>query len=53
MRSLAGLLADGMLAGAILIPTRPLIPPTNIRKVRKGSPKKVWKPLTQKILTSK
>ena len=34
MRSLAGSLAYGMLDVAILIPPRPPIPPTNIRKVR-------------------
>ena len=34
MRSLAGSLADGVLADAILIPPCPPIPPTNIRKVR-------------------
>ena len=34
MRSLAGSLADGVLADAILISPRPPIPPTNIRKVR-------------------
>ena len=34
MRSLAGSLADGVLADAILIPPRPLILPTNIRIVR-------------------
>ena len=34
MRSLAGSLADGVLADTILIPPHPLIPPTNIRKVR-------------------
>ena len=34
MRSLAGSLADGVLADAILIPPRPPIPPTNIRMVR-------------------
>ena len=34
MRSLAGSLTDGVLADAILIPARPLIPPTNIRMVR-------------------
>ena len=33
MRSLTGSLADGVLADAILIPPRPTIPPTNIRKV--------------------
>ena len=33
MRSLAGSLADGVLADAILIPPRPPIPPTNIRRV--------------------
>ena len=32
MRSLAGSLADCVLADAILIPPRPLILPTNIRK---------------------
>ena len=34
MRFLAGSLADGVLADAILIPPCPPIPPTNIRKVR-------------------
>ena len=34
MRSLAGSLTDGVLADAILIPPRPLIPPTYIRKVK-------------------
>ena len=34
MRSLAGSLADGVLANAILIFPRSPIPPTNIRKVR-------------------
>ena len=34
MRPLAGSLADGVLADAILIPPRPLIPPTNLKKVR-------------------
>ena len=34
MMSLAGSLADGVQADAILIPPRPPIPPTNIRKVR-------------------
>ena len=34
MRSLAGSLADGVLADAILIPSYPPILPTNIRKVR-------------------
>ena len=34
MRSLAGSLADGMLADVILIPPCPPIQPTNIRKVR-------------------
>ena len=37
MRSLAGSLADGELPDTILIPPRPPIPPTNIRKV-KGPP---------------
>ena len=34
MTSLACSLADGVLADAILISPRPLIPPTNIMKVR-------------------
>ena len=34
MRSLAGSLADGVLADTILITPRPPIPPTNIRMVR-------------------
>ena len=34
MRSWAGSFADGVLADAILIPPRPPIPPTNIRKGR-------------------
>ena len=34
MRYLAGSLADGVLADAILIPPCPPIPPSNIRKVR-------------------
>ena len=34
MRSLAGSLADGVIADAILIAPRPPIPPTNIRMVR-------------------
>ena len=34
MRSLAGSLAYGVLADAILIPPLPPIPPTTIRKVR-------------------
>ena len=40
MRSLTGSLADGVLADVILIPPRPLIPPTSIRKVR--SPRKKY-----------
>ena len=39
MTSLAGSLADGMLADVILIPPHPPIPSTNIRIVR-GSRKK-------------
>ena len=39
MRSLAGSLADGVLADAILIPHHPPIPPTN-NKEGKGSSKK-------------
>ena len=34
MKSLAGSLADYVLADAILIPPLPLIPPNNIRKGR-------------------
>ena len=34
MGSWIGYLADGVLADAILIPPRPAIPPTNIRKVK-------------------
>ena len=34
MRSLAGSLADGVLADTILISPRPPIPSTNIRRVR-------------------
>ena len=34
MMSLAGSLGDGVLADMIIIPPRPTIPPTNIRKVR-------------------
>ena len=34
MRSLAGSLADGVLADAILIPPHPPIPPTNITMVK-------------------
>ena len=34
MICLAGSLADGVLADAVVIPPRPPIPPTNIRKVR-------------------
>ena len=51
MRSLAGSLADGLLADAISIPPSPPIPPTNIRKVR--GPQKVQKLVTQKQFTSK
>ena len=40
MRSLAGSLADGMLADAVLIPPCPPILPTNIRKVRGPQQKK-------------
>ena len=50
MRSLAGSLADGVLVDAILIPLRPLIPPTNIRKVR-GPRKKLRKLVRQKPFT--
>ena len=51
MRSLAGSLADGVLADAIFISPRLPIPPTNIRKVRAS--KKVRKVVTQKPFTSK
>ena len=39
--SLACSLADGLLADAILNPPHPLVPPTNIRKIR--GPQKVQK----------
>ena len=51
MRSLAGSLADGVLADTILLPPRLPIPPTNIRMVR--GPKKVRKLVRQKPFTSK
>ena len=47
-----GSLADCVLADAILIPPRPPIPPTNLKKVR-GPQKKVRKQITQKLFTSK
>ena len=47
MRSLAGSLADGVLADTILIPLRPPILPTNIKK---ASSKKVRKQVTEKTL---
>ena len=50
MRSLAGSLPDGVLADVILIPPRPPIPPTYIRKVR--GLRKVWNLVTQKPFTS-
>ena len=40
MRSLAGSLADGVLADAILIPPRPLILLTNIIRMVRGPRKK-------------
>ena len=46
MRSLAGSLADGVLADTILIPPCPLIPPTNIMKVRGRSNTKTMKKLS-------
>ena len=52
MRSLAGSLADCVLADAIVIPPHPPIPPTNIWKVR-GPQKKLRKIVTQKPFTSK
>ena len=51
MRSLAGSLADDVLADTILIPPRPPIPPTNIGKVR--GRQKVRKLVTQNPFTSK
>ena len=51
MRSLAGSLADGVLADAILIPPRPPIPPTYIKMVR--GPQKIRKLVTEKPFTSK
>ena len=47
MRSLAGLLADGVLADVILIPPRPPIPAYQY-KVGNGSSKEVQKLVTQK-----
>ena len=52
MRSLAGSLADDVLADAILIPPLPPIPPTNY-KDGKGSSKKVRKLVTEKPFISK
>ena len=52
MRSLAGSLADGVLADVILIPSFPPIMATNIRKVR-GRRKKVLKLVTQNLFNSK
>ena len=52
MRSLAGSLADGVLADAILNPPCPPILPTNIRKVR-GPKKNIWKLVTQLIVNEK
>ena len=51
MRSLAGSLADGVLADAILISPHPPIPPTNIGMVR--DPQNVRKLVTEKPFTSK
>ena len=48
MRSLAGSLADGVLAGAILIPPHPPIPPTIIRMVR--GPQKSMETSNRKII---
>ena len=52
MRPLAGSLADGVLTDSILIPPRPLIPPTNLKKVR-GPRTKVRQLVTEKPFTSK
>ena len=51
MMSLAGSLADGMLADAILILQCPPIPPTNIRKVR--GPQKSTETSNRKSISSK
>ena len=51
MTSLAGSLADGVLADAILISPRLPIPPTNIRMAR-GPPKKYGNLVTEKPFTS-
>ena len=48
---MAGSLADGVLAGIILIPPGPTVLPTNISKVRVHR-KKVRKIVTQKRFTS-
>ena len=50
MRSLAGSLANGVLADAILFlpPPPPPIPPTNRKKVK--GPQKVWKLVTEKTI---
>ena len=40
MRPLTGSLAVGVLADAILTPPRPLMPPTNLKKV--GGPRKKY-----------
>ena len=48
MRSLVGSLADGVLADAILSPSRPPVLPTNIRK-GKCCRKKYGNLVTQKI----
>ena len=51
MMSLAGSLADGVLADAIFIPPCPPIPPTNIRMVRglqKSTETSNRKPFTSK-----
>ena len=56
MRSLAGSLADGVLADSILLPPGPPIPPTDTahqHKEGKGSSKKVRKLVTQKQFTRK
>ena len=56
MRSLAGSLADGVLADNILLPPGPPIPPTDTshqHKEGKGSSKKVRKLVTQKQFTRK
>ena len=50
--AVAGLLNDGVLADAISIFPRPMIPPINLKE-GKGFAKKVRKQVTEKTFTSK